>query len=73
MIKRLIIAALLRQLLDPATRQHIVEMVDTLSDMDMSGAQKRDYVVDKLHAWGVTGSSWAINLAIELAVARYRV
>lgn len=38
----------------------------------LSGAEKRNEVVNELRIIGISGASWLINLGIELAVAWLR-
>lgn len=38
----------------------------------LSGAEKRNEVVNELRVIGIAGASWLINLGIELAVAWLR-
>ena len=44
-----------------------------MADQDMPGEQKRGQVIRELRAWGVDLAGWALNLAIELLVARQRL
>ena len=73
MIKMLLIQALLRQLLDPDTRQRIADLVTTIADADMSGEAKRQYVLRELNTAGGEIAEWTVNLALELLVARMKL
>lgn len=72
MIKALLIQALLRQLLDPATRRAIATAVEWAADEDIPGAEKRELAIEYAREHGVQAANWALNLAIELLVARLR-
>ena len=73
MMKALLIQMLLRQLLDPATRARLERLVITVLDMDMSGEAKRQYVLRELNTAGAELTSWAVNLALELLVAKTKL
>ena len=73
MMKALLIQMLLRQLLDPATRARLERLVMTVLDMDMSGEAKRQYVLRELNTAGAELTSWAVNLALELLVAKTKI
>lgn len=73
MMKALLIQMLLRQLLDPATRARLERLVMTVLDMDMSGEAKRQYVLRELNTAGAELTSWAVNLALELLVAKTKL
>ena len=73
MMKALLIQMLLRQLLDPATRARLERLVITVLDMDMSGEEKRQYVLRELNTAGAELTSWAVNLALELLVAKTKL
>ena len=72
-MKALLIQMLLRQLLDPATRARLERLVMTVLDMDMSGEAKRQYVLRELNTAGAELTSWAVNLALELLVAKTKL
>ena len=72
-MKALLIQMLLRQLLDPATRARLERLVITVLDMDMSGEAKRQYVLRELNTAGAELTSWAVNLALELLVAKTKI
>ena len=72
-MKALLIQMLLRQLLDPATRARLERLVMTVLDMDMSGEEKRQYVLRELNTAGAELTSWAVNLALELLVAKTKI
>ena len=72
-MKALLIQMLLRQLLDPATRARLERLVMTVLDMDMSGEEKRQYVLRELNTAGAELTSWAVNLALELLVAKTKL
>ena len=72
-MKALLIQMLLRQLLDPATRARLERLVITVLDMDMSGEAKRQYVLRELNTAGAELTSWAVNLALELLVAKTKL
>ena len=42
-------------------------------DMDMSGEAKRQYVLRRLNTAGAELTSWAVNLALELLVAKTKI
>ena len=73
MMKALLIQMLLRQLLDPATRARLERLVMTVLDMDMSGEEKRQYVLRELNTAGAELTNWAVNLALELLVAKTKL
>ena len=73
MMKALLIQMLLRQLLDPTTRARLERLVITVLDMDMSGEAKRQYVLRELNTAGAELTSWAVNLALELLVAKTKI
>ena len=73
MMKALLIQMLLRQLLDPTTRATLERLVITVLDMDMSGEAKRQYVLRELNTAGAELTSWAVNLALELLVAKTKL
>ena len=72
-MKALLIQMLLRQLLDPTTRARLERLVMTVLDMDMSGEAKRQYVLRELNTAGAELTSWAVNLALELLVAKTKI
>ena len=72
-MKALLIQMLLRQLLDPTTRATLERLVITVLDMDMSGEAKRQYVLRELNTAGAELTSWAVNLALELLVAKTKL
>ena len=72
-MKALLIQMLLRQLLDPTTRARLERLVMTVLDMDMSGEEKRQYVLRELNTAGAELTSWAVNLALELLVAKTKL
>ena len=72
-MKALLIQMLLRQLLDPTTRARLERLVITVLDMDMSGEAKRQYVLRELNTAGAELTSWAVNLALELLVAKTKL
>ena len=72
-MKALLIQMLLRQLLDPTTRAQLERLVITVLDMDMSGEAKRQYVLRELNTAGAELTSWAVNLALELLVAKTKI
>ena len=72
-MKALLIQMLLRQLLDPTTRARLERLVMTVLDMDMSGEAKRQYVLRELNTAGAELTSWAVNLALELLVAKTKL
>ncbi|MCB1716801.1 MAG: hypothetical protein KDK05_16880 [Candidatus Competibacteraceae bacterium] len=72
-MKALLIQMLLRQLLDPTTRATLERLVITVLDMDMSGEAKRQYVLRELNTAGAELTSWAVNLALELLVAKTKI
>ena len=72
-MKALLIQMLLRQLLDPTTRARLERLVMTVLDMDMSGEEKRQYVLRELNTAGAELTSWAVNLALELLVAKTKI
>ena len=72
-MKALLIQMLLRQLLDPTTRARLERLVITVLDMDMSGEAKRQYVLRELNTAGAELTSWAVNLALELLVAKTKI
>ena len=45
----------------------------TVLDMDMSGEAKRQYVLRELNTAGAELTSWAVNLALELLVAKTKI
>ena len=73
MMKALLIQMLLRQLLDPTTRARLERLVITVLDMDMSGEEKRQYVLRELNTAGAELTSWAVDLALELLVAKTKI
>lgn len=72
MIQQLLIQALLRQLLDPATRRALADAVAYVADTNISGAEKRAMALDMLREEGVQAANWVLNLGIELLVARLK-
>lgn len=72
MIQQLLIQALLRQLLDPRTRQALMSAVEYYADADIPGAEKREAAIAMVREQGAHAANWALNLGIELLVAKVR-
>lgn len=73
MIKALLIQALLRQLLDKNTIARIERLIRAVASFDMSGEEKRDYVMHEITSMGTDVSTWALNLAIEMLVGKIKL
>lgn len=71
-IKATIISSFANFILGSGTFDRIKGIVMRQEDKDISGAEKRHLAFEEFKVLGIGIASWAVNLAIELAVAYFR-
>lgn len=67
-----IISSFASFILGSGTFERIKSVVLRQEEKDLSGEQKRQAALDEIKVIGLGIASWAVNLAIELAVAYLR-
>ncbi|AFL76218.1 hypothetical protein [Thiocystis violascens] len=74
-----LIAAILRRLFDTALWQHLLTLILAADASDLPGAEKRQWVLNQLHALPesyrqalASVAPWLLNLALEAIVASLR-
>lgn len=71
-LKATVIQSFARFILGSNTFERIKGIVLRQEDKDLSGEEKREAVLSEIKVIGMGIATWAINLAIELAVAYFR-
>lgn len=72
MIRRLLIQALIRKILDPRTRAALAQAMDYYADADISDEDKRKAAISLVRQQGAQAATWALNLGLELLVAKLK-
>jgi hypothetical protein len=67
------VAAIVRHLVGSDVWAMVTKAVSEQADESVSGEEKRAAVISAVQSFGVAAATWAVNLAIETAVAKLKL